>query len=77
MYKHAFSVTGDEFSLENVDNGYSLVNIEFMSDRCDGIQKQKIDLPVTCDKNVFCMMVMYMIMVLLVVMIKLFKMYIY
>ena len=39
MYKLAFSVTGDEFFLENVDNGYSLVNIEFMSDRCDGIQK--------------------------------------
>ena len=53
MYKHAFSVTGDEFSLENFDNDYSLVNTEFMSDRCDGIQKQKIDLPVTCDENVF------------------------
>ena len=53
MYKHAFSVRGDEFSLENFDNGSSLVNIEFMSDRCDGIQKQKIDLPVTCDENVF------------------------
>ena len=36
MYKHAFSVRGDEFSLENFDNGSSL-NIEFVSDRCDGI----------------------------------------
>ena len=53
MYKYAFSVTGDEFSQENFDNGYSLVSIEFMNDRCDGIQKQKIDLPVRCDGNVF------------------------
>ena len=39
MYKHAFIGTGDGVSLENFDNGYSLVNIKFMSDRCDGIQK--------------------------------------
>ena len=41
MYKHAFSGTGDgySFSLENLDDPYSLVNIECMTDTCDGIKK--------------------------------------
>ena len=46
MQKHAFSGTGDGFSLENLDGAYSLVNIECMIDTCDGIKKQKIALPV-------------------------------
>ena len=41
MYKHAFSGTGDGygFSLENLDDPCSLVNIECMTDTCDGIKK--------------------------------------
>ena len=39
MYKHAFSSTGDGFALENFDDAYSLVNIEFRSDTCDKIKK--------------------------------------
>ena len=55
MYKHAFSGTGDgySFSLENLDDPYSLVNIECMTDTCDGIKKQKIAVPVISALNVF------------------------
>ena len=53
MQKHAFSGTGDAFSLENLDGAYSLVNIECMIDTCDGIKKQKIALPVISACNVF------------------------
>ena len=53
MYKHAFSSTGDGFSLENLDGAYLFVNIECMIDTCDGIKKQKIALPVISAPNVF------------------------
>ena len=41
MYKHAFSGTGDGygFSLENLDDPYSVLNIECMTDTCDGIKR--------------------------------------
>ena len=41
MYKHAFSGTGDGYglSLENLDDPYSLVNIGWMTDTCDGIKR--------------------------------------
>ena len=38
MFKHAFSGTADGFSLENLDDTYSRVNIECMTDTCDGIK---------------------------------------
>ena len=76
MQKHAFSGTGDGFSLENLDGAYSLVNIECMIDTCDGIKKQKIALPVISAPNFF-MMLVNMIMVMMVVMMKMFKMNIY
>ena len=76
MYKHAFSGTGDgySFSLENLDDPYSLVNIECMTDTCDGIKKQKIALPVISALKVFSMMLVNMIMLMMVVMMKMFKM---
>ena len=41
MYKHAFSGTGDRygFSLEHLDDPYSVLNIECMTDTCDGIKR--------------------------------------
>ena len=77
MQKHAFSGTGDGFSLENLDGAYSLVNIECMIDTCDGIKKWKIALPVIYLLPTFFMMLVNMIMVMMVVMMKMFKMNIY
>lgn len=52
MYKHGFSGTGDGFALENFDDPYSLMNIEFRSDTFDKIKKYKIALPVRSDLNI-------------------------
>ena len=52
MYKHSFSGTGDGFALENFDDAYSLMNIEFRSDTFDKIKKYKIALPVISDLNI-------------------------
>ena len=52
MYKPSFSGTGDGFALENFDDAYSLMNIEFRSDTFDKIKKQKIALPAISDLNI-------------------------
>lgn len=53
IHKYSFGGTVDGFAFENLDDGHSIINIECMSDTCDGIKKLKMALPVTFDQNVF------------------------
>ena len=39
MYKCTFSGTGHGFALKNLDDAYSVVNIECVSETRDGIKK--------------------------------------
>ena len=53
MHKCSFSRTGDRFAFENLDDVHSVVNIDCMSNTCDGIKKSEMALPVTFDQNFF------------------------